>query len=338
MTAQAGLRLTHRFAILALAGCLGALPAGTVLAAYPERPVTLVVPFGPGGANDVVARVIQQPLAEALGQTIIIENRGGAGGSIGTGYVSRQKPDGYTMLLAASGFVVNPSLYAKVPYDPYKDFEPVGEITKFPILFTVRPDSGMNTLADLIARAKKQAGKLNYSSPGAGTLAHLGFELFKLQAGVNLVHIPYASAAPAATALLGGVVDVAAVSVAVGKPQIDAGKLRGLVTTGSERWAELPKIPTIIEAGLPKAVVETWQGFMVPAGTPKDVIARLSKATLTVMKRQDVRDKLLKAGFHSSGTTPEAFRKRVLDELPQWKELITKAGISAPTKGKGKGK
>jgi tripartite-type tricarboxylate transporter receptor subunit TctC len=332
------MQLARVFLICAVAVLAVALPSGTAHAEYPDRPVTFIVPFGPGGANDVVARTIQQPLAEALGQTVVIENRPGAGGSIGTGYVARAKPDGYTILLAASGFVVNPSLYAKVPYDPYKDFEPVAEITRFPILYTVRPDSGMKTLADLIARARKEDGKLNYSSPGAGTLAHLGFELLKLQTGIRLVHVPYGSAAPAAQALLGGVVEVGAISVAVGKPQIDAGKLRGLAVTGRERWVDLPSIPTIAEAGYPKAVVETWQGIMVPAGTPKPVIDRLAKAFVTVMKKPDVRARLLKAGFHSSGTGPEEFRKRVLDELPQWKDLIAKAGISVRPKGKGKGK
>jgi tripartite-type tricarboxylate transporter receptor subunit TctC len=316
---------TRRSLLIAAAIAI-ALPF-SARAEYPERPITFIIPFGPGGANDVVARTIQQPLMDALGQPIVIENRGGAGGSIGTGHALRQKPDGYTILLAASGFVVNPSLYGKVPYDPYKDFEAVAEVTKFPILYTVRADSGINTLAELIARAK--SGKMNYSSPGAGTLAHLGFELLKLQTGIDVVHVPYTTAAPAAQALLGGVVEIGALSVAVAKPQIDAGRLKGLAVTGTERWVDLPSVPTIIEAGYPKAVVETWQGIMVPAGTPKDVIQKLSKAFTTVMKNPDVRAKLLKAGFHSSGTSPEAFRKRVLDELPQWKELISKAGISA---------
>jgi tripartite-type tricarboxylate transporter receptor subunit TctC len=317
-----------RCTIAALAIGLGAISATASLAAYPERPITLIVPFGPGGANDVLARVIQAPLSEALKQTVIIENRGGAGGSVGTGHAARQKPDGYSILLAASGFVVNPSLYGKVPYDPIKDFEPVAEVAKFPILYTVRTDSGMNALKDLIARAKKQPGKLNYSSPGAGTLAHFGFELLKLQADVNIVHVPFPSAAPAAAALLGGHVDIAAVSVAVGKPQIEAGKLRGLAVSGSERWPDLPNVPSIVEAGLPQAVVETWQGIVVPKGTPKDAIDTLAKALLAVTKRDDVRASMLKAGFFASGAGTDAFRKRIVDELPRWKALIQKAGIT----------
>ncbi len=302
------------------------------LAAWPERTITLIVPFAPGGANDVVARVIQQPLADALGQTIVIENRGGAGGSVGTGFAARQKPDGYTVLLAASGFVVNPSLFDKVYYDPYKDFEPVAEFAKFPIVFVARPDSGMNTLADLIALAKKNPGKLNYSSPGGGTLAHLGAELLKLHAGIDMVHVPFPSAAPAAQAVIGKHVDLSAASVAVAKPQIDAGTLVGLAVTGRERWSELPKVPTVIEAGVPQAVVETWQGLMVPAGTPKDIVDRLAKAMLDVVERQDVRERMLKAGFQWSAAGPDAFRKRVLDELPQWKDLIQRARIKAQGK------
>jgi tripartite-type tricarboxylate transporter receptor subunit TctC len=320
--------LSRRRLVIAAGSCgLSALTSRPALAAYPDRPITLIVPFAPGGANDVVARVIQQPLADALGQPIIIENRGGAGGSVGAGYAARQKPDGYTMLLAASGFVVNPSLQDKVPYDAAKDFETVAEFAKFPIVFAVRPDSGMRTLADLIARAKQEPGKLNYSSPGGGTLAHLGAELLKLHTSIDIVHIPFPSAAPAAQAVIGGHVDIAAASVAVAKPQIDSGALVGLAVTGTERWIELPTIPTVTEAGVPQAVAETWQGLMVPAGTPKDIIDRLAKATLDVVKREDVRDRMLKAGFQWSAAGPEQFRKRVLDELPKWKDLIQRARI-----------
>src|SRR5947207_2134418 len=172
--------------------CFNVLPASTVLAAYPDKPVTIVVPFAPGGANDVVVRVIAQPLAEALGQSIIVENRGGAGGSLGAGLVARARADGYTLLMAATGFVVNPSLYDKVQYDALKDFEQVAELTTFPVIYAVRPDMGVTTLQGLIARAKAQPGTLNYSTPGAGTLPHLAAELLKLLTGIDMLHIPYA--------------------------------------------------------------------------------------------------------------------------------------------------
>jgi tripartite-type tricarboxylate transporter receptor subunit TctC len=315
--------------LVSLAVAVLALPT-IALAEYPERPVTIVVPFAPGGANDVVVRAIQQPLAEALGQPIVVENRGGAGGSLGTGYAARQKPDGYTILMAATGYVVNPSLYDKVYYDPLKDFEPVAEVTTFPVIYAVRPDLGVKTMDELIAHAKKRAGGLNYSTPGAGTLPHLAAELLKLNTGIEMVHIPYPGAAPAAQALLGKTVDVASISISVAKPQIDAGNFIGLAVSGGERWPELPNVPTIIEAGVPAALADTWQGLMVPAGTPKDVVERLARATIEVVQRPDVRERLLKAGFHATGRGPDDFRKRIVEELPKWKNVIQKGRIAAP--------
>jgi len=315
-----------RFGLLATAIGL-ALP--TVLAAYPERPVTILVPFAPGGANDVVVRAIQQPLADALGQPIVVENRGGAGGSLGTAHAARQKPDGYTILMAATGYVVNPSLYDKVHYDPLKDMEPIAEVTTFPVIYAVRPDIGVKTMKELIAYAKTRAGGLNYSTPGAGTLPHLAAELLKLNAGIEMVHIPYPGAAPAAQALLSKTVDVASISISVAKPQIDAGNFIGLAVSGGERWPELPNVPTIVEAGFPAALADTWQGLMVPAGTPKDIVDRLAKATIEVVRRQDVRERLLKAGFHATGRGPDDFRKRIVEEVPKWKTVIENGRIKA---------
>jgi tripartite-type tricarboxylate transporter receptor subunit TctC len=321
---------TRRFVLSAAAIGLGAWSIDAVMAAFPERPVTILVPFAPGGANDVVVRAIQQPLAEALGQPIVVENRGGAGGSLGTGYAARQKPDGYTVLMAATGYAVNPSLYEKVYYDPIKDFDPVAEVTTFPVIYAVRPDIGVKTMPELIAYAKKRAGGLNYSTPGAGTLPHLAAELLKLNTGIEMVHIPYAGAAPAAQALLSKTVDVASISISVAKPQIDAGNFIGLAVSGAERWPELPDVPTIGEAGVPAALADTWQGFMVPAGTPKDIVDRIAKATIEVVRRPDVRDRLLKAGFHATGLGPDDFRRRIAEEVPKWKNVIQQGRISAP--------
>jgi tripartite-type tricarboxylate transporter receptor subunit TctC len=316
-----------RFAFVAAA--LGVTLPTIVFAAFPERPVTILVPFAPGGANDVVVRAIQQPLAEALGQPIVVENRGGAGGSIGTGYAARQKPDGYTILMVATGYAVNPSLYDKVYYDPIKDFDPVAEVTTFPVIYAVRPDIGVKSIQELIAYAKKRPGGLNYSTPGAGTLPHLAAELLKLNTGIEMVHVPYPSAAPAAQAVLGKTVDVASISISVAKPQIDVGNLIGLAVSGAERWPELPNVPTIIEAGVPAALADTWQGLMVPAGTPKEIIDRIAKATIEVVRRPEVRDRLLKAGFQATGRGPDDFRKRIVEEVPKWKNVIEKGRIKA---------
>jgi tripartite-type tricarboxylate transporter receptor subunit TctC len=309
-------------------GLLALLPSAT-FATYPERPVTIVVPFAPGGANDVVVRIIQQPLGEALGQPIIVENRGGAGGNIGFGFVARARPDGYTLLLAPNSFTVNPSLYDKVSYDPLKDFEPVAEITFFPVTFAVRPDLGVNTLGELIARAKEMPGKLNYSTPGPGTLPHLATELLKLRTGIDMVHIPYAGAAPAAQALIAKTVDLGTMSISAAIPLLEAGSLKALAVTGAERWPDLPDVPTIDEAGVPASVSESWQGVLVPAGTPSDVIARLATALLAIAQRPDIRDKLRNAGFAATGRGPLAFAKRIAEDVPKWREVIEQARISA---------
>ena len=307
--------------------CVSLLPAAPALALYPERPVTIMVPFAPGGANDVVVRLIQAPLAEALGQPIVIENRGGAGGSIGIGQVAHARPDGYTLLMAASGFAVNPSLYAKVPYDPLHDFAQVAELCVFPIVYTVRPDMGVNTLGELIAQARAKPGALNYSTPGLGTVPHLATELLKLDTGVDMVHVSYPGAAPAAQAILTKTVEIAAMSVAVALPLIESGTLRGLAVTGRERWPELPTVPTIAEAGVPAASADAWQGIMAPAATPKDAVERLAAALIEIVHRQDIRDKLQRAGFRATGEGPQEFRERILREVPKWKDVIGRAHI-----------
>ena len=302
---------------------------GSAFAIYPERPVTIVVPFAAGGANDVVVRIFQQPLSEALGQPVIVENRGGAGGNIGFGFVARARPDGYTLLLAPNSFTVNPSLYEKAPYDPFKDFEPVAEISFFPVVFAVRPDLQVNTLKELIARAKEMPGRLNYSTPGPGTLPHLATELLKLRTGVDMVHIPYSGAAPAAQALIAKTVDIGTMSISVAMPLIQAGQLKALAVTGAERWPDLPDVPTVGETGVPASVSETWQGVLVPAGTPADVVDRLAKVLVAIAQRPDVREKLRNSGFAATGRGPQAFAKRIADDVPKWKEVIEKARISA---------
>jgi tripartite-type tricarboxylate transporter receptor subunit TctC len=305
------------------------LSGGSAFATYPERPVTIVVPFAPGGANDVVVRIIQQPLSEALGQPVIVENRGGAGGNIGFGFVARARADGYTLLLAPNSFTVNPSLYDKVPYDPFKDFEPVAEISSFPVTFAVRPDLQVNTLGELVAYAKARPGRLNYSTPGPGTLPHLATELLKLRTGIDMVHIPYSGAAPAAQALLAKTVDVGTMSIAGALPLIQAGQLKALAVTGAERWPDLPDVPTVEETGVSAAISESWQGVLVPAGTPPDVVERLAKALVEIAQRPDVRERLRNAGFAATGRGPQAFAKRIADDVPKWKAVIEKARISA---------
>jgi tripartite-type tricarboxylate transporter receptor subunit TctC len=309
------------------AALLVAAPAA--LAAYPERPVTVIVPFAPGGANDIVARILGEPLSKALGQPVVIENRGGAGGNIGIGAAARLAPDGYTILLASSGFAVNPSLFQRVPYDPFKDFTPVADLVYFPCLITVKPDLAVASLTDLIAHAKANPGKLNYSTPGIGTLPHLAAELLKLRADIDLVHVPFAGAGPAAQALLAGTVEVGSMSMSVALPQIKAGNIRGLAVTGRERWPDLPDVPTMAEAGFAEVVAETWQGFLAPAGTPPDIVDRLAKELIQILGRDEIRERFRKAGFGVVAKGPDGLRERIAEEVPKWKDVITRTRIKA---------
>ncbi len=311
-----------RLAMLALA--VAVTPA---FAAYPERPITLLVPFAPGGANDIVGRIIADALGEALGQPVVIENRGGAGGNIGMGMVARARPDGYMLLLAPSSFVVNPSLYKTVPYDPMKDFAPVSDLTYFVVAMTVAAESDVTSVAKLIARAKEKPGTFSYGTPGAGTLPHLVGELIKLRTSIDMVHVPYTSAGPAAQAVLGGTLPVAIVSLSVAIPLINGGKLRGLAVTGRERWPDLPSVPTLEEAGIPNATSESWQGIFAPAGTPPEIVDRLAREIGAILRRSDIRERLRKAGFAATGEGPQALRARIIEELPRWKAVIEKAGL-----------
>jgi tripartite-type tricarboxylate transporter receptor subunit TctC len=311
---------------LALIGALAG--AGAAFALYPERPVTIVVPFAAGGANDVVVRIIQQPLSEALGQPVVIENRGGGGGNIGFGYVARARPDGYTLLLAPNSFAVNVSLYDKAPYDPIKDFVPVAEVSYFPVMFTVRSELGVTTLRDLIALAKTKPGTLNYATPGPGTLPHLATELLKQRAGIDMVHVPFPGAAGAAQALLGGTVELATISISAALPHLESGRFKGLAVSGAERWPDLPEIPTVLESGIPDSVSETWQGVVAPAGTPAEAVDKLAAALVAIAQRPDIRDKLRHAGFAATGRGPQAFARRIAEDVPKWRDVIAKARIA----------
>jgi tripartite-type tricarboxylate transporter receptor subunit TctC len=297
------------------------------LAEYPERPVTMLVPFSAGGAVDIIARVLGESLSNALRQPVVIENRPGAGGNIGVGIAARAKPDGYTILMGSSSFAINPSLYARVPYDPFKDFVPVADLGYYPCVIAARNDLGLATLADLVALAKVKPGKLNVATPGTGTIPHLAAELLKLRAGINMVHVPYPGGGQAVQALLSGTVEVVSLATAQALPQVEAGKIKALALTGRERWPALPALPTMVESGLKDAVAETWQGLFVPAGTPDAVVQRIARETTAILQRPQVIKKFQKIGLVVTGKGPDALRARLADEVPRWKEVIQKGGI-----------
>jgi tripartite-type tricarboxylate transporter receptor subunit TctC len=313
-------------AAAALFTAAGAFLGGPAQAAWPDHPITIIVHFAPGGANDLLGRLLALELAPVLGQSVVVENRPGANGNIGLTAAARAAPDGYTLVVASGVVLVNPSV-SKVAYDPIKDFAPIAFLGSSPNVLLTRPGSGIDTVADLIAKAKATPGKINYSSPGVGSISQLAVELLKLRAHVNIVHVPYSGAAPAAQAAAGGTVDIASVAVAGMMGLVQGGTLKAIAQTGGSQWPELPGVPTMAQAGIPDAVVDTTQMLLAPAGTPQQVIDRLATEVLAIMRKPEVRDKMMKASFEVRPEGPQALAARIAREVPMWKDVVDKAGI-----------
>jgi tripartite-type tricarboxylate transporter receptor subunit TctC len=321
----------HRRSVFAAFGAtlVAAAVPGIALAQapYPSRVISIVVPFPAGGPNDIIARIVALGLQQALHQSVIIDNRGGAGGNLGIAYVARANPDGYTLLFTSTAIAVNPGLFANLPYDPVKDFAPISEIVSAPNVLFVRPDSGITSIADLVAKVKADPDKFNYASPGVGTKSHLTGELFKLRAGVNIQHIPYRGGGPATQALVSGQVQLASVALAPVEPLIKSGTVRALAVTGPERWYSLPDVPTMIESGYPGFISDTFNAMFAPAGTPPEIVALLVKHVREIMKRPDVIDAAQKHGYQIVAGTPEQMSVRLVTEIAGVKELVARAGI-----------
>jgi tripartite-type tricarboxylate transporter receptor subunit TctC len=262
-----------------------------------------------------------------LGQSVIVENRAGAVGNSGLATGARAAPDGYTLVVVTVVVLINPSVQ-KVGYDPLKDFAPIAYLGAAPNVIITKPSTGINSVADLIKKAKAEPGKLNYASPGVGSVSHLAVELLKIRAGIDMTHVPFQGANPALQAALAGTTDIASVSIAGLIGHIRAGTLKALVQTGAEHWVDLPDVPTMAEAGIPNAVVETSQMFLAPTGTPPEVIKRLSDETREILAKPDVKEKMLKAGFMVKYEGPEELHARMLREVPVWKEIVDRAGLA----------
>ena len=304
-----------------------AFSLGSAHAEYPDRPVTIVACFPAGGGTDLAVRMIHVELGKALGQPVIIENRGGAGGSVGTGAVARATPDGYTLLSCSSAFVVNPSLYANVSYDPIKDFIPIMVIGASPNVFVVPAQSKIQTMKELIAEAKANPGKMNWTSPGVGTTPQLAGELLKLKLGLEMTHIPYAGAGPANNAVLAGLVDFYVANYGSLTGLLNSGKVRPVAVTSKKRWPDLPDVPTLDELGVKDAESDTFQGVLAPAGTPQPVIDRLAKEMSTILADPEMQAKYVKLGLPVVAEGPAAFKARIEREVPMYKEVIDKAGL-----------
>jgi tripartite-type tricarboxylate transporter receptor subunit TctC len=331
-SALSAFRTSRLVTVLFAVAAIAAIPLGSARAEYPERAVTIIACFPPGGGTDLAVRMINVQLGQALGQPVIIENRGGAGGSVGTGVVARATPDGYTLLSCSSAFVVNPSLYAKVPYDPFKDFVPIMVIGASPNVFVVPAQSKIQSMKEFIAQAKANPGKMNWTSPGVGTTPQLAGELLKIKAGIDIVHIPYAGAGPANNAVLAGLVDMYAANYGSLTGLLSAGKVRPIAVTSKQRWPDLPNVPTLDELGIKDAESDTFQGVFAPAGTPQAAVDRLAKEMAKILADPEIKAKYSKLGLPVVAEGPAAFKTRIAREVPMYKAVIDKAGLQIKNK------
>jgi tripartite-type tricarboxylate transporter receptor subunit TctC len=317
-------RRRHLLAAATIAACMG----GPALAqGFPDRPVRVIVPFGPGGGTDNLVRLIEPHVRTALGQPIVIENRAGAGGTIGSEMVARAPADGYTMLIVDSSFAINPSLFPRLPYDSEKDFVPVSLLATGPVILLSHPSLPVNSLQELVAMAKAQPGALNYASGGNGASTHLAGELLKMVAGIDLVHVPYRGTGPATIDVVAGHVKLMFNGISAARPHVDAGRLRALAVTGDQRAAALPNVPTFAEAGLPGVTASTYWGALVPAGTPDAAVTKLSEALRAGVRHPDVQERLTGLGFAPIGGSPSDYAENLRSETAKWAEVVRKANV-----------
>ncbi len=294
--------------------------------AYPNRPIRFITPFAPGGITTLLAHLVGQKLTEAWSQPVIVDNRPGGNTIIGTETLARAQPDGYTLILTTNSHVIVPHLQ-KVPFDPLKDFAPIGTLSSNETIMLIHPAVPANTLQELIALAKSRPGKLNYASLGSGGIQHLSSEMFNLVAGISVQPIPYKGAGPAITALIGGQVHMSIQGTATSLPQIRSGKLKGLAITGAQRWSQLPQVPTFAEAGLPGYDMKYWQAVLAPGGTPKPVVDKLAAEIGRIQASAEVRDKLVSQGLDPWITPSAQFGAVLQSELAKYGKIIKAANI-----------
>jgi len=314
---------------LAIAAAIVSYPsAGWTADAYPVKPVRLLVGFPSGGANDLVARAMAARLGPRLGQQVVVENRPGANGNIATQLVARAAPDGYTMLLAsAASLVIGPAMYRELPFDPLNDFAPITQAVGVSSLISVHPSLPPRSIKELVALAKKRPGKLNFGTPGTGSIAHLAAELFLRTTGINMVHVPYKGGAPAVIDAMAGQIECLISLMSTAGPQVKAGRLWGLGVTSTQRQPSLPDVPTVAESGYPGFEASGWMGLVFPEKTPGPVVERMHKESAAVLGMPEVRKQLEDVGLDPAPSTPEAFRAYIKAEHAKWGKLVREAGI-----------
>jgi tripartite-type tricarboxylate transporter receptor subunit TctC len=322
--------------MLAAIACIASLPIAAQAQitstgsaqAYPVRPVRLIVPFPAGGTIDMVGRMVAQGVGERIGQTMVVDNRGGAGGMLGVDLVAKAAPDGYTLCLCSAGAMISgPLLSAKPPYDARRDFAPISRVATVPYLLLVRHTPGMNTVQDLLTQARQKPGALNYGSAGSGSTSHLAAALFVSMAGVNVVHVPYKGSAPAATDLFGGQIQFVFEAIGAGAQYVKTGRLRALGVSTLKRSITLPELPTISEQGVPGYEMSTWHTVCAPRGTPQPIIDKLNREIVAVIQAPDIRERFAAAGTDPQSSTPEQLRAYIAQEVPRWEKLLTQIGL-----------
>jgi tripartite-type tricarboxylate transporter receptor subunit TctC len=312
----------------AVSACLLVALASAVHAQdYPSRPVRVIVPFAPGGPNDLIVRLVAPKLGESLGQPFLVENRPGAGGNIGTDYVAKSAPDGYTLLSVGPGSLIINPLMGKVPYDTERDFAPVALMARAPNALVAHPSLAARSVKELIALARARPGAINYGSGGNGSTPHLAAALFAAMAGIELTHIPYKGTAPATADLIGGQIQIAFLGIPAVLPHARSGKLRVLAVTGLQRSAELPEVPTVDESGVPGYEVNPWYGLLAPAGTPRAIVARLGAETTRVVRAAEMIVKLAAQGAEATGSTPEEYAAVIRADTATWTRVVGQAGL-----------
>ncbi|RZL43138.1 MAG: tripartite tricarboxylate transporter substrate binding protein [Variovorax sp.] len=325
---------TRRFfglgAIAIAAAALGIAPTEVrAQAAYPAKPITIIVPFSAGGTTDILARVVGLHVGQTLGQPVIVDNRAGAGGNIGTQAVARAPADGYTLLMGTVGtHAINQSLYKKLPFDPIKDFAPLSRVAMVPNLLVANPSQPYKTVKELIAYAKANPGKVNFASSGSGTSIHLSGELFKQMTQIDMQHVPYKGSAPAVADLIGGQTAIMFDNMPSVMPHVKAGKLRAMAVTTARRSPALPDVPTIAESGVPGYDTSSWFGLLAPTGTPPEVVAKLNAAILKALADPDVKTKLAEQGAEPHPEKPEQFAAFIGSETAKWGKVVKESGAS----------
>jgi tripartite-type tricarboxylate transporter receptor subunit TctC len=306
-----------------------AQPAPGGAQSYPTKTVRVIVGFAPGGSTDVTARIVAQKMSDAWRQQVIVDNRPGAGGNIGAELVAKAPPDGYTLLLATTGVMaINQKLYRSMPYDALRDFAPITQIGSLPLILIVHPSLPARSVKELIALAKARPGQLSYASSGVGGATHMTAEIFRMMTGIDIVHIPYKGSGQAMADLIGGQVPIAFDQITSSLPNVEAGKLRALAVTSAKRFASVPKLPTMSEAGVPGYDAVSWNGLAAPAGTPREILVRVQTEVARIVQLPDIRDRFFKDGIEAVASTPEQFAAHIRSERTKWEKVVAAAGIT----------